>query len=148
MKNIHPWKIFTPYKYSTLKNFHQNIHPQKYSPLKRVHPLKMFTPRKYSLLENIHLWKICTTEKYSALIMHNLCLFLCLSRGIKNGAKYPFPCNKKRYKLDQTGQINYIKSSIWIMNYFKMNQIRCLLHSTKHFPKIDWASKCRQKLIL
>ena len=41
-KNIYPWKIFTPEKYST----------------------PMFTPEKYSLPENIHPWKIFTLEKY------------------------------------------------------------------------------------
>ena len=37
-KNIHPWKRFTPEKYSPLKNIHPtNIHPTN------IHPLKIFT---------------------------------------------------------------------------------------------------------
>ena len=49
LKNIQPWKIFTPGKYSPLKN----IHPWKIFTL-----WKIFTPEKYSPLKNIHPWKI------------------------------------------------------------------------------------------
>ena len=55
LKNIHPWKIFTPQKYS----------PRKYSPLKNIRLWKIFTPKKYSPLKNIHPWKTFTPEKYA-----------------------------------------------------------------------------------
>ena len=50
LKNIHPWKIFTP---------------GKYSPLKNIHPWKVFTPEKYSLLKNIHPCRYGVIMNYS-----------------------------------------------------------------------------------
>ena len=49
-------KIFTPEKYSLLKNSHpwKIFTPEKYSPLKNIHPWKRFTSEKYSPLKNIH----------------------------------------------------------------------------------------------
>ena len=78
LKNIPSWTIFTPEKYLIPKIFPlkkysplYNIHPEKYSPLKkylapekRFNP-KIYTPNKYSPLKNIHPWKIFTPEKYS-----------------------------------------------------------------------------------
>ena len=49
LRNVHPWKIFTPEKYSHMKNIHtwKIFIPEKYSPLRNVHPWKIFTPGKY-----------------------------------------------------------------------------------------------------
>ena len=57
MRNSYYHHIFTPEKYSTLKNI----------PPWQIFTLEIFTPKRYSYLKNIHSWKIFTPQKYSPL---------------------------------------------------------------------------------
>ena len=74
LKNIHPWKIFTP----------ENIHPwkiftpERYSPLKNIYSWKIFTPEKYSPLKNIHHWKVkwLNTQTCNAMMIYPCHLLL------------------------------------------------------------------------
>ena len=49
LRNIHPWKVFTPEKYSPLKNIHPlKIFTLKIFTLYKYSPLEIFYPKKYS----------------------------------------------------------------------------------------------------